>query len=61
MYCTVLYNVIIMWLSFLHSFAQKYQVCHCGTVVKVLILHPSDWSSNPPNEILDVDGKEIFQ
>ena len=59
-YCAFLYNVTIMWCPFYTVLPKYIKNVLCGTVVRVLILYSSDWSSNPPDDILNVDKKEIF-
>ena len=55
-----LYNFEIMVSLFYTIFPMYTKHVLCGTVVRVLRLNSSDWSSNPPNDILDDDGKKVF-
>ena len=56
----VIYNFEIMVCLFYTIFPGYIKHVLCGTVVRVLGLHSSDWNSNPPKDILDDDGKFAF-
>ena len=56
----VLYNFEIMVCLFYTSFPKYIKHVICGTAVRVLRLHSGDWSSKPPNAILNDDGKKYF-